>query len=108
MKIVIVGASGTIGKAVTAEISQRHEVITAGRSSGDIRLDLTDSNSIRTALESVGSFDALISTAGKVHFGAFDEMNEAEYQIGLENKLMGQVNLVLIGRDYITDGGSFT
>jgi enoyl-[acyl-carrier-protein] reductase (NADH) len=56
----------------------------------------------------VGKIDALVSTTGKVHFGDFDKMTEKEFAIGLKDKLMGQVNLVLLGRDHLNDGGSFT
>ncbi len=108
MKIVLVGSSGIIGKAVNKELSQRHEIITASRNSGDIKMDITDKVSIRDGLAAIGSFDALISTTGSVHFGAFSEMNEEEYLIGINNKLMGQVNLVLIGREFIAPSGSFT
>ncbi len=108
MKIVLVGASGTIGKAVHKELSVRHKVITAGRSTGDLQIDITDKETIKKAFASVGSFDALVSTTGSVHFGEFMEMNEEDYMVGIRNKLMGQVNLVLIGRDYITPDGSFT
>lgn len=108
MKIIVVGASGTIGKAVVEELGDRHEVIRAGREGSDLKIDITESSSIRDALKSVGSFDALISAAGAVHFGDFAEMTEELYDIGIRNKLMGQVNLVLIGRDYIARNGSFT
>lgn len=37
-----------------------------------------------------------------------DELKDADFQIGLSNKLMGQVNLVRIGRQYIHDNRSFT
>jgi NAD(P)-dependent dehydrogenase (short-subunit alcohol dehydrogenase family) len=56
----------------------------------------------------LGSIDALVSAAGHVKFAPFKDMTAADYEIGLKDKLMGQVNLVLIGRDYISDGGSFT
>lgn len=108
MKIVLIGSSGIIGQAVNRELSQRHEVITASRTSGDIQIDITDKKSIRDGLASIGSFDALVSTTGSVHFGDFKEMNENEYLIGINNKLMGQVNLVLIGREFIAPTGSFT
>ncbi len=108
MKIVLIGSSGIIGQAVNRELSQRHEVITASRTSGDIQIDITDKKSIRDGLASIGSFDALVSTTGSVHFGDFNEMNENEYLIGINNKLMGQVNLVLIGREFIAPTGSFT
>lgn len=108
MKIILIGASGTLGQAVANELGPRHEIIRVGRNSGDYRVDITDSTSIRALFEQVGGFDALISAAGKVHFGALAEMGEAEMAVGLKDKLMGQVNLVLIGSQYANDGASFT
>ena len=108
MKIILVGASGTIGKALEQELKERHEIIRVGLSSGDLQADITDPASIRALFEKAGPFDALISAAGKVHFGALAEMGEAEFAVGLKDKLMGQVNLVLIGREFANDGASFT
>lgn len=108
MKILLVGAAGTIGKAVAAELGSRHDVVGAGRSSGAVQIDLTDAGSIRAALDRVGPVDAIVAAAGHVHFGALEAMTEELYGLGLRDKLMGQVNLVLIGRDYLRDGGSFT
>lgn len=108
MKILLIGASGVIGKAVAEELGTRHDIIRAARSSGDITLDVLDSASIKAAFVKLGTVDAVVSTAGKVHFGDFAEMDEAKYRIGIDDKLFGQVNLVLIGRDHVSEGGSFT
>ena len=108
MRILVVGASGTIGRAVVAELGSRHDIIAAGRTSGDVTVDITDAGSIRAAFESVGTVDAVISAAGHVKFAPFEDMHAADYDIGLKDKLMGQVNLVLIGRAFVADGGSFT
>jgi NAD(P)-dependent dehydrogenase (short-subunit alcohol dehydrogenase family) len=108
MRVLVVGASGTIGRAVVAELRERHEIVAAGRESGDVRVDITDTASIRAAFEAAGPIDAVVSAAGKVKFAPFAEMEDADYRIGLADKLMGQVNLVLIGREFIADGGSFT
>jgi len=108
MRVLVVGASGTIGRAIVAELGGRHEIITAGRTSGDLRTDITDSAAIRSMFESAGSVDALVSATGSVKFAPFEDMGAEDYEIGLKDKLMGQVNLVLIGRDFLTDGGSFT
>lgn len=108
MKILIVGATGTVGKFVAAALSERHEIVAAGSKSGDARVDIKDAGSIRKLFEKVGKVDAVVSAAGKVHFGEFAKMTEAEIAVGLKDKLMGQVNLVLIGRDYVSDNGSFT
>src|SRR5262245_2914791 len=108
MKILVVGASGTIGKFVAAALSERHQIVKAGSKSGDVQVDIKESGSIRKMFDKVGKIDAVVSAVGKVHFGEFAKMTEAEIGIGIKDKLMGQVNLVLIGRDFVKDGGSFT
>jgi NAD(P)-dependent dehydrogenase (short-subunit alcohol dehydrogenase family) len=108
MKIVVVGATGTIGRAVVAALQDRHEIVKVGHRGGDHQVDIADSGSIRNLFTRIGRFDALVSTVGKVHFGEFAALTEKEVEIGLRHKLMGQVNLVLIGRDHINDEGSFT
>lgn len=108
MKILLIGASGTVGSAIKAELAQRHEVISIGRSSGDFRVDISDSTSIRTLFEQTGTFDALVCAAGSVNFVPLGDMSEADFELGLRDKLMGQVNLLLIGREYANDGASFT
>lgn len=108
MRIVVVGASGTIGRAVVAELGQRHEIVEVGRNSGKVRFDATDPASIRAGLELIGSFDAIVATFGAVKFAPLAELDAAGYGVGLADKLMGQVNLVLVGRELIADGGSFT
>ncbi|HFJ9791926.1 TPA: short chain dehydrogenase, partial [Pseudomonas aeruginosa] len=108
MKIILIGASGTLGKGIDKELGERHEIVRVGHSSGDFQVDISDADSIRALFEKTGRFDALVAAVGKVHFGALEEMGEAQYQLGLRDKLMGQVNLVLLGREYANDGGSFT
>lgn len=108
MKVILVGASGTIGKAIVDELGARHEVVLVGKTRGKHQMDVLEPKSIRKLFETVGHFDALVSAIGKVPFKDFAEMQAADYQAGLADKLMGQVNLVLIGREYIANGGSFT
>ncbi len=108
MKIVIVGATGTIGKAVVAALYPRHEILAVGNRGGAFQVDIADAQSIRALFQKTGRFDALVAAVGKVHFGEFAKMTEKEFDIGIRNKLMGQVNLVLKGRAYVNDGGSFT
>jgi NAD(P)-dependent dehydrogenase (short-subunit alcohol dehydrogenase family) len=108
MKIVIIGAEGDVGQAACKELETRHDIIKAGRSSGDIRVDIGDRASIIAMYEKLGRVDAVICTAGNVHFGALTEFTQEQFMLGLENKVMGQVNLVLAGFDYLSEGGSFT
>ena len=108
MKILLIGANGTVGSAVKAELAQRHDVISIGRTRGDFQVDISDSASIRSLFEQTGKFDALVCAAGSVTFAALGEMHEGDFELGLRDKLMGQVNLLLIGREYANDGASFT
>lgn len=108
MRILLVGASGTIGRAVAAELGARHELVTAGRSSGCVRLDITDPASIRKAYGEAGTLDAVVCAAGSVTFKPLADITASDYEFGLRDKLMGQVNLVLIGREFVSDGASFT
>jgi NAD(P)-dependent dehydrogenase (short-subunit alcohol dehydrogenase family) len=112
LRILLVGASGTLGRAVAAELGQRHEIIPAGRSA-DIKIDLTDPASIVAALKAAGPLDAVVSAAGSVAFKPLSDIGPATidtsvYGIGLRDKLMGQVNLALAARDVLKDGGSIT
>ena len=113
LRILLVGASGTLGRAVAAELGQRHEVIAAGRNSGSINIDLTDVQSIRNGLKQAGELDAVISAAGKVTFAPLADFKPAPYgeslhTLGINDKLLGQVNLALAARDHLRDGGSIT
>ena len=108
MKILLIGASGTVGSAVKAELAQRHDVISIARTSGDFQVDISDSASIRALFEQTGTFDALVCAAGSVNFVALGDMSGSDFELGLRDKLMGQVNLLLIGREYANDGASFT
>lgn len=108
MKVLLIGASGTIGSAIERELAPRHEILRVGRKGGDARVDISDSASIRALFERVGRFDALICAAGSVKFVPLDSMSEADFALGLQDKLMGQVNLLLIGKEFANDGASFT
>jgi NAD(P)-dependent dehydrogenase (short-subunit alcohol dehydrogenase family) len=107
-KIVIVGATGTMGKHLTSAFENEHEVIKVATDSGDFHADITSVESIENLFKQVGSFDALISTAGPTHVGPWAKMTGKEFRKGVEGKMMGQINLVLIGQHYINPKGSFT
>lgn len=108
MKVVVIGGTGTIGKAVVAELSPRHEVITVGQSKGDFQCDIGSEASILNLFNKIGKVDAVAIAAGNVHFAEFSQMKASDYAIGLNHKLMGQVNAVLIGLPFVNDRGSFT
>lgn len=108
MRIVVIGAEGDIGKAACTELGTRHELIKVGRTRGDIQTDITNLGAVREMYARVGKVDAVVSTAGDVHFGPLAEQTQETFMVGLTGKVMGQVNLVLAGLDVVSDGGSFT
>lgn len=108
MRILVVGAGGTVGRAAVAALGGRHDIVKAGRSSGDVRADIADSASIAAMFETAGRFDAVVGCAGQAHFAPLLQMKGDDFLGGLENKLMGQINLVLKGLSHVNDGGSFT
>lgn len=109
MKIVIVGASGTMGQYLCDVLEkENHEVIKASRSSKEIQVDTTSTKSIEEMFAKIGTFDALISTAGETFVGPWKNLNDQTFKKGIEGKMMGQINLVLIGQHYINPKGSFT
>lgn len=108
MRIIVVGAEGDIGRAVCKELGARHEIIRAGRSRGDVTVDIADPQSVAAMYARTGMVDAVVSTAGEVHFGALCEFTRETFMIGLRNKVMGQINLVLGGFDHVSEGGCFT
>ncbi|MFY7845735.1 short chain dehydrogenase [Chryseobacterium gambrini] len=108
MKILIIGGNGTIGKTVAAHFKENNEVVIAGRNSGDVTVDIADSDSINEMFEKTGKLDAIICIAGEAKWADFKDLTEEDYYIGLKSKLMGQVNLVRIGKDYLNSNGSIT
>ena len=108
MRIILVGSNGTIGSHVAAELDKRHEVIRASANRGPLKVNITSAPSIRSMYRFVGNFDAVICTAGTAYFGPFHTMKEKDMYVGIKSKMMGQINLVMLGKNKIREGGSFT
>ena len=113
LRILLIGAGGELGRAVAAELGGRHEIISAGSKSGDIRIDISDPTSIVAGLAAAGPLDAVACAAGAVNFHPLSAISvaslaESSYGLGLANKLMGQVNLTLAARDALREDGSIT
>jgi NAD(P)-dependent dehydrogenase (short-subunit alcohol dehydrogenase family) len=108
MKIIMVGATGTMGTFLSKSFEKEHEIVRVASKGGDIDTDITSVESIEKMFKAVGPFDALISTAGPSFVGPWDKLNDTTFRQGVDGKMMGQINLVLIGQKYINPKGSFT
>src|SRR5512141_2916296 len=107
MRVLVVGATGTIGQVVADALRARHEVVAVTRKSTP-GVDLGDPGSIKALYKAVGSIDAVVSVAGAAAWKPFAQLDDADYALSLGNKLMGQVNLIRYGLDAVRANGSFT
>jgi NAD(P)-dependent dehydrogenase (short-subunit alcohol dehydrogenase family) len=108
MKIVVIGATGTVGKAVVDALAKRgHEVIRASRKSA-VQVDIEDAATVRALFEGRKDVDAVVSCAGGAGWGPLANLSDEDFALSLRNKLMGQVNVVRVAKDKVKDGGSIT
>jgi len=107
MRILVVGASGTLGRAMLRALGPGHEVLEASRSA-PLRVDIGAPESIRALYRKVGPLDAVVGVAGHATFGPLAEISDQDLETSLRVKLMGQVNLVRLGLASIREGGSIT
>ena len=108
MRILVIGATGTLGAAIAQALDARHEVLRASLSRSALAVDLADPESIKRLYAKVGTVDAVVSAAGRAAFGPLLALSDEDFALCLTNKLMGQVNLVRFGVDALADRGSFT
>ena len=108
MRVLIIGGSGTIGKAIADAFTGNHDVITASRTSGDHRVDISDKASIEALFREVGPVDAVVSAAGSAAWKPVTELTDEDFQFSLSNKLMGQINVARVALSHLTEGGSIT
>lgn len=107
MRILVIG-TGTIGRAVVAALSADNEIISASLRSTTHKVDIADPASIQQMYRSLGKLDAVVCAAGQAKFAPLAQLSDADFRFSLDNKLMGQVNIVRFGFEHVQDGGSFT
>src|SRR2546426_3825522 len=95
MKIVLIGANGTIGEQVQKALAGAgHEIVKVGRKSGDFRVEIENRESVRKLYQAVGSFDAVAIAAGQVAFAPLSEFTAEKWRILLGRKILGQTEAV--------------
>ncbi|MCL3781884.1 short chain dehydrogenase [Prolixibacteraceae bacterium JC049] len=105
MRILVVGGTGIIGKRVVTLLRKDHEVIAIGKNSGDYQLDIEDKTAIVKMFEDFKDVDGIISTTGMASLGALSQLTDADFELAVNNKLMGQVNLIREGLKHLNDNG---
>lgn len=108
MRILVIGATGLLGKEIVGLLSRAHEVIGASRKGSELTVDIADKASIAALYREAGALDAVICVAGTAKFAPLDALADNDFAFSLENKLMGQVNLVRCAQQAVKPGGSIT
>ncbi|MGW6271126.1 short chain dehydrogenase [Streptomyces sp. NPDC055060] len=110
--ILLVGAGGTLGTGVHAALTARgHKVTTVGRTSGDLRFDISEPAQVTALYEAArahGPLDAVVSAAGAVPFAPLLELGPDAWRSAFTGKVLSQVELVRQGLAHVTAHGSFT
>lgn len=105
MKIIVIGATGTIGSAVAALLEKEHEVVRASRRDA-VRVDMEDPASVDALFETVPDVDAIVCCAASGALMPLD--SDADFLAGVQGKLLGQVHLVRRAVRHLRDAGSVT
>jgi NAD(P)-dependent dehydrogenase (short-subunit alcohol dehydrogenase family) len=109
MRIILVGASGRIGREIDRLLAPEHEVVRVGATSGEVQCDYTNVDSVNAMFRQVAGFDALICAAGRDStFKPFEALGDDDYRYGFDRKFLGQVRLVTLGQEHVRENGSFT
>ena len=108
MRVVEIGGTGTIGTEAVRQLSDRHDIAVCARKATAFEVDITSAEAIGRLFEQTGTVDAVVCAAGEAMFKPLGDLSDEDIAIGLNSKLMGQVNLVRIGLAHVQDGGSFT
>lgn len=108
MRVLVVGATGVIGRAVVAALQPEHEVVTASRKGSQHHVDISQPESLRQLFDGVGPVDAIVSAAASAAFKPLLQLSDEDFVFSLTSKLMGQVNIVRYGLKFVRDGGSIT
>jgi NAD(P)-dependent dehydrogenase (short-subunit alcohol dehydrogenase family) len=107
MRVLVVGATGTLGRPIVQALSLFDDVVAASRK-GAHTVDIDDPESIRALYAAIGTVDAVVCAAGAGAWAPLAELTDADFESSLRSKLMGQVDLVRYGFDNVRDHGSFT
>jgi NAD(P)-dependent dehydrogenase (short-subunit alcohol dehydrogenase family) len=107
MKAVVIGSSGTIGKAVTQLLRDKGYQVVEGSRSTQPSIDITDPASIDNFFNQVEEVDVIVTAAGDAAFVSLEELSDQQVQFSANSKLLGQVNVVRKGLPRLRAGGVF-
>ncbi|MGW1980078.1 short chain dehydrogenase [Streptomyces sp. NPDC001889] len=107
MKVLVIGATGTVGSAVAGALEHSHQVVKASRR-GPVKVDLEDPSSLDALLGEVPDLDAVVCCAASGPLVDVASVTDDEFAAGVRGKLLGQVALARRAVRHLRDGGSVT
>jgi NAD(P)-dependent dehydrogenase (short-subunit alcohol dehydrogenase family) len=107
MRVIVIGATGTIGKAIVQALIPRHEVVAVSRH-GEHQVNLEDPKSIDQMYRALGRVEAVICAAGEAKFAPLPQLTDEDFAFSVRSKLLGQIHLIRFGLAHIAEGGSIT
>ncbi|NND33960.1 MAG: SDR family NAD(P)-dependent oxidoreductase, partial [Saprospiraceae bacterium] len=106
MDILLIGATGTIGKEIEKLGKKReHQIFSVSRQSHP-SINIDEYTSLQGYFREAPAFDTIICTAGHASFGKLEDLSEKEIKTGLNSKLLGQINLVKVAVPKLKSGGT--
>lgn len=105
-KVLILGSTGLLGSNIVSKLEGKAEVIGASLNDAQYPVNLSKPESLKVLFKKVGKVDAIICTAGMVNFVPWAQATDNDWQFGIENKMMGQINTLRFGTEYVNDGGA--
>lgn len=107
MKVLVIGATGTIGSAVASALEASHQVFKGSRR-GPVKVDMEDPSSLDALFDEVPDLDAVVCCAASGPLVDLESVADEEIVAGIQGKLLGQVALVQRAVRRLRDGGSIT
>lgn len=77
-RVLLVGGTGTVGRAVAECLLEAYYVVVAARSGGDVQVDGSSLDSIKRMFGVVGDVDAVVSTFGHALVGSIGDLSESD------------------------------
>ena len=105
-KVLVLGSTGLVGKALVEKLKGTVEVVEASFNHPENPFDIANPQSLKALFEKVGKVDAILCTAGVVRMADWATADNAEWEFGIQNKMMGQINTLRFGEKYVKDGGA--
>ena len=104
-RILILGSTGLLGKSIEEQLNSKAEVIGASFSHPENSFDISKPNSLKSLFKKTGKVDAIICAAGMVKFDLWENEDDPNWNFGIANKMMGQINTIRFGQKYVNEGG---